>query len=120
MKYLTAFKFRFTYDFYIPVVTVGQSIDYVFNHSGNGLVLPAGVGGINLVTTQQLQNGGAIDSLKDAAGNELLTANGVMYRMYVNSSTPELNESVIVGWKHALRREQPRDLLALLEQLANS
>lgn len=116
MKFLTGFKFNFTFEVHAPVVNNGE-LTHEFSYSSTGLVLPSSVGGVGLVCAEQIPTAYVVKNLLDIDGSNLLTAGGSDYPVYVTNVSPELLHSKIVGWRHTLRPEAPRNYDELFASL---
>lgn len=120
MKVHLAFEFNFTFDTWAPLVDGGLGVTWAYDTSATALVTQQG-GGMALVTLEPIVIGHQVRNLKDRVGNSILVVGGEEYPMYVNTSDPQFDPySQLIGWKHSLRRDSPRDFRASLDALTNA
>lgn len=117
MRIDLVFRFEFTFDRW-GLFADDFGSEFRLVESGlKGMVIPQS-GGMALITKEPLEIGQQVRNLVDRNGTSLLTVNGSAYPMYIHTSDPQLSPfSEVIGWKHSLRRDIPRNLEAILEGL---
>lgn len=123
MRVTTGFKYNLPFESWVQqIITQGgqQTAVWTKVKDEKGLLVQAG-GGINLVTAEPLPLNSQVRNLKDAAGKEIFVVDGETYPMYVISSDPQFDPFIrIIGWKHMLRRELPRDYMETISSIVGN
>ncbi len=119
MKIDAMFVKAFTFENWTPVVD-GTNVDYIKSSEADANISVTN-GAIKLFTVSPLQVGSQVRNITDRNGTEVLVVNGSAYPVYVHSSDPQFNPfQELVGWRHDLRPQPPRDFLTeLLATAAN-
>lgn len=107
------FRFNFSFESWVAVLD-GNNVDYVRAGSEMGTVVSS-AGAMTLSAKDQLPIGSQVRNLKDKKGTPILVLNGVEYPAYVHRAEPQFSPfSELIGWRHTLKREQPRDLVKMV------
>lgn len=111
------FRFDATFDYYIPVIS-GETVTWTLNRTGEAFLIPGSGDSVALLTKESLGVGDQVRNVRDRDGNEVFVTNGTSYPMYVTAASPQMSPfGAIIGWKHTLRRDLPRDMSATFDAL---
>lgn len=110
MRIDTVIKFHFPFEYWTLRVNTDGTTGYVKKAESKGMLIPGGSGGSSLVSREPMNVYMQVRNVRDRSGREIFTANGEAYPMYVTSSEPQLDTfSNVIGYRHQLRRELPRE-----------
>lgn len=119
MKVQAPFRHYHHFELWTPVV-VDATATYVKDRDDVGTAIPSSGGYVYLLTKDPLDLGAQVRNLTDRGGAPVFNVAGSEYTMYVTTAEPSMDPyGFIVGWRHSLRRDLPKDVEAILERLVD-
>lgn len=117
MRVSTVFKYTAKFEYWTVIRNSDTTFSYVKDSDRTGLLVPSG-STIHLTSDKQMVIGSQVRSLFDRSGVEVTKVVETSYPLYVHSAEPQMDPfGSVIGWRHSLRREPPRDMEQFLRDM---